>query len=61
MEDELMDHFGYNPSQLHKNLVRVLIQKSVCYEYPIQSFFDREEDRQGNQATSLYPIKKRSF
>ena len=22
MEDELMDHFGYNRSQLHKNLVR---------------------------------------
>ena len=22
MEDELMEHFGYNRSQLHKNLVR---------------------------------------
>ena len=33
------------------------IQKLVCYEYPVQSFFDREEEREGNQATSLYPIK----
>ena len=33
------------------------IQKLVCYEYPVQSFFDREEDREGNETNSLYPIK----
>ena len=37
--------------------LEMLIQKSVCYEYPVQSFFYREEDREGNETTSLYPIK----
>ena len=35
--------------------LEMLIQKLVYYEYSVQSFFNWE----GNQTTSLYPIKAR--
>ncbi len=37
--------------------LETVIQKLVCYEYLIESFINREEDREGNEATSLYPVK----
>ena len=33
--------------------LEMIIQKLVCYEYLIESFLNREEDREGNEATSL--------